>query len=147
MLSKPNIGWSVFTLGEFQTEVSYLVDIPFDWLRACISGLKYNIPFSFFLEEEGSNCIVTAYWDYTHIIIQNEDVTLKTIKDADWLDLSYMLLVDIKRYFDDWVNWYAFEQTESDFLRRRIELKELIEETEQILYITAKKQQKSFAEL
>lgn len=54
MLSKPNIGWSVFTLGEFQTEVSYLVDIPFDWLRACISGLKYNIPFSFFLKKKAA---------------------------------------------------------------------------------------------
>jgi alpha-L-arabinofuranosidase len=44
-----------------------------------------------------------------------------------------MLLEDIRLYFDDWVTWYDFEQTESDFARRRTALKALIEETEAYL--------------
>ena len=49
MLSKPENGWTVFSLGDFQAEVSYLVDIPFDWLISCKNALKHNIPLSFFL--------------------------------------------------------------------------------------------------
>ena len=132
MLSKPDNGWSVFSLGDFQADVSYLVDIPFDWLISCKNALKYNIPASFFLELEGESCIVTSYGHDTHMIFSHHDgaYTLKTVRDVDFMDLSEMLLEDIRLYFDDWVTWYSFEQKESDFARRRAALKALIEETE-----------------
>ena len=132
MLSKPDIGWTVFSLGDFRAEVSYLVDIPFDWLISCKNALKYNIPASFFLELEGESCIVTSYGYDTHIICQNHDCeyTLTTVRDVDFVQLSRMLVEDIRLYFDDWVTWYNFEQKESDFARRRVALKALIEETE-----------------
>lgn len=40
MLSKPDSGWSTVSIGEFEAEAGYLVDIPFDWLNAC---LVYNL--------------------------------------------------------------------------------------------------------
>ena len=137
MLSKPDIGWSVFSLGDFRAEVSYLVDIPFDWLISCKNAMKYNIPLSFFLELEGESCIVTSYGYDTHIIFHNHDDEYKLInvRDVDFMDVTGMLLEDIKMYFEDWVTWYDFEQKESDFARRRAALKALIEETEG--YLTA----------
>ena len=134
MLSKPDIGWTVFSLGGFQAEISYLTDIPFEWLISCKTELEHNIPASFFLELEGESCIVTAY-GHTHIICENHDCehTLITVRDVDFAELTRMLLHDIRLYFDDWVRWYAFEEKESDFARRAPALKELIEETEQAL--------------
>ena len=135
MLSKPENGWTVFSLGDFQAEVSYLVDIPFDWLISCKNALKHNIPLSFFLELEGETCLVTSYGYDTHIIINRRDdeYTLKTVHNVNFMELSGMLLKDIRLYFDDWVTWYDFEQTEADFARRRAALKALIEETENCL--------------
>ncbi len=133
MLSKPETGWPVFSLGDFRADVSYLTDIPFDWLISCKNALKYNIPASFFLEEEGEQCILTSYGRHTHIIICDDDedeYTLKNIYDVDLIDLSHMLITDIKMYFEDWVKWYSSERTGADFARRRTELSELITETE-----------------
>ena len=53
-----------------------------------------------------------------------------------------MLLKDIRMYFDEWVKWYSFEQTEADFVRRRLELTELIGETEKYLSAAAEKYHK-----
>ena len=146
MLSKPENGWTVFTLGDFEAEVSYLVDIPFDWLISCKNALKHNIPLSFFLELEGETCLVTSYGYDTHIIINRRDdgYQLKTVHNVNFMDVSDMLLKDIRLYFDDWVTWYDFEQTEADFARRRAALKALIEETETYLAACAKRYNKQF---
>ena len=119
MLSKPENGWTVFSLGDYQAEVSYLVDIPFDWLISCKNA---------------------------HIIIRNHDdeYTLKTVHGVNFMDVSGMLLKDIRLYFDDWVTWYDFEQTEADFARRRAALKALIEETETYLAACGKRYNKQF---
>ena len=146
MLSKPENGWTVFSLGDFQAEVSYLVDIPFDWLISCKNALKHNIPLSFFLELEGETCLLTSYGYDTHIIINRRDggYQLKTVHNVNFMDVSDMLLKDIRLYFDDWVTWYDFEQTEADFARRRAALKALIEETETYLAACAKRYNKQF---
>ncbi len=146
MLSKPENGWTVFSLGDFQAEVSYLVDIPFDWLISCKNALKHNIPLSFFLELEGETCLLTSYGYDTHIIINRRDggYQLKTVRNVNFMDVSDMLLKDIRLYFDDWVTWYDFEQTEADFARRRAALKALIEETETYLDACAKRYNKQF---
>ena len=146
MLSKPENGWTVFSLGDFRAEVSYLVDIPFDWLISCKNALKHNIPLSFFLELEGETCLVTSYGSDTHIIINRRDdgYQLKTVHNVNFMDVSNMLLQDIRLYVDDWVTWYDFEQTEADFARRRAALKALIEETETYLAACAKRYNKRF---
>lgn len=42
MLSKPVNGWTTVSIKDFQAEASYLVDIPFQWLNACLSGFRYE---------------------------------------------------------------------------------------------------------
>ena len=135
MLSKPEYGWSTVTIADFQTHASNMHDMPFTWLRACINGLKYNMPASFFIEEEGSSCIIVSYDYATHIIIEDRDCncTLKTIEDLTLIDFAKMLVRDIKEYFEDWVKWYVFEDRETDYVRRRIELRKLIDEAERYL--------------
>ena len=45
MLSKPNAGWTDFSLGGKTYYLSYLNDIPFVWLYYAIHGLKTMSPF------------------------------------------------------------------------------------------------------
>ena len=132
MLSAPLHGWTTFSLGGLEYEVSYLVDIPFEWLIACKTALEHNIPASFFLELEGEHCLLTSYQSATHIIhCDHEDVyTLHTVEDVDVLALSRMLVHDIRAYFDEWVKWYPFEETDEDLLRRRAALTTLLAETD-----------------
>ncbi len=147
MLSKPHYGWSDVTIGDFKTQASDLDDIPFTWLQACKSGLEHNIPVSLFVEEEGSDSIIVSYYYSTHVIIEDEDLnrSLKTFEDIDFMDITYMLLNDIKEYFEDWVKWFVYEDTEKDFERRRKELKQLIDETEDLLYSRAHEHNKPYA--
>lgn len=131
MLSKPIHGWTIVSIKDFRAEASYLVDIPFDWLKACLNGLKNHIPISLFIDEEGSECFITTYHNVTHIITdRDEGVACITYEDIDFMDITDMLLNDIKRYFEDWIVWSPYEDSETDFERRRIELCKLIEEVE-----------------
>ncbi len=93
------------------------------------------MPASFYIEEEGSSCIIVSYDYSTHIIIEDRDCNcaLKTIEDLTLADLAKMLVNDIKEHFEDWVKWYVFEDRETDQARRRIELKGLIDQAEQCL--------------
>lgn len=147
MLSKPRYGWSEVTLGDFKTSASNLDDVPFDWLRACKNGLEYGLPISLYIEEEGSNSIIVTYYYSTHIIIEDEELNrnLKTIEDLDFMDITYMLLNDFRDNFEDWVKWFVYEDSETDFERRRKELKQLIDETDHYLYIRASKHNKPYA--
>lgn len=147
MLSKPHNGWVTITIESFQTEASYLVDIPFDWLRACMNGLKFNIPISLFIEEEVRCSYINSYYYITHIIIEDDEgsTTLQSHQKTDFLDITFMLINDINRYYEDWVKWYSFENSEKDFKRRRKELRQLIDKTEELLYIAAKKLNKPYA--
>lgn len=89
MLSKPVNGWTTVSIKDFQAEASYLVDIPFEWLNACLNGFKYKIPISLFIDEEGSECFITTYYDVTHIITDRADeVSCSTYRDIDFMELQ-----------------------------------------------------------
>lgn len=134
MLSKPVNGWTTVSIKDFEAEASYLVDIPFEWLNACLNGFKYKIPISLFIDEEGSECFITTFYGVTHIITDRDDEVLcRTYRDIDFMHITEMLLNDIKEYFEDWIVWCPYEDTEADFQRRRIELSKLIEETENVM--------------
>lgn len=134
MLSKPVNGWTTVSIKDFQTEASYLVDIPFEWLNTCLNGFKYKIPISLFIDEEGRECFIITYYDVTHIITDRDDeVACSTYRDIDFMDITDMLLNDIRKYFENWIVWSPYEDAETDFQRRRIELSKLIEEVENAL--------------
>lgn len=143
MLSKPHHGWTTITLKDFTAEAGYLDDIPFDWLLSCKNAFNndYNnphyLPIALHINEEPDECMIVSYYDYTHIIIErgNNPTNTRciTYDDIDFMDITNMLLHDIREYFDDWVKWSPYEDTEEDHARRRIELKKLLNEVEEAL--------------
>lgn len=130
MLAKPKAGWTTVTIGEFEAEASYLVDIPFEWLKGCLIGLKEKIPITLFIDEEGSEEYIVSYYEGTHIIIDRDDQPqCMTYRNIDFMDITKSVIDDIRLYFEDWVQWSPYE----DWKKRKVELKELILETEKTL--------------
>ena len=60
-------------------------------------------------------------------------MSCSTYRDIDFMDITDMLLNDIRKYFENWIVWNPYEDAETDFQRRRIELSKLIEEVENVL--------------
>lgn len=74
MLTKPKHGWTDFHLEGMGTYgLSYLDDIPFEWLEQAIHGLETMLPFCVkgFLEPYRLLCMV-SYWN-CYVIIENEN--------------------------------------------------------------------------
>lgn len=132
MLSRPKIGWTTITIEDFTAEGSYLADIPFDWLRACLNGLQYDLPVALFIEEEGSTCTIVTEWIYTYIIIHRDDSPEMRTLPIDRLDIISELVDDFEAYFEDWVT--EFDEKESDDkTARRTELRELLDSVKTVL--------------
>lgn len=113
MFSKPDCGWTDIKIGDFIGRGSYLTDIPVDCLNVCIFALSNNSPLSFFIDEEGSEVIVTSYYDCTYIVrkyeggYQEEKFYSYTL---DFRDLVIEILHDIEDYYDDWVQWLPYDK-------------------------------------
>ncbi|MBQ8922164.1 MAG: hypothetical protein IJ060_08405 [Oscillospiraceae bacterium] len=133
MLSKPGAGWSDLTLGDFRAGISFLTDIPFDWLRACINGLKYVIPAAFYFDEEGSTGLIVSDLGVTYIIIQHNGTELTTVQGVGLKQFAEMLVHDIRENLEDWVCWCTFELSDEQYARREAMLRELLAETETCL--------------
>lgn len=134
MLSKPKNGWTTVSIGEFESEASYLVDIPFVWLNACLTGMSKKVPITLYIDEEGSEAFIVSYYDVTHIIVDRDESPEHILyRNIDFLDVTHALVEDIKRYFNDWVEWSPYEDTEADYKKRKLQLKTLVLETEKVL--------------
>ena len=134
MLSKPKNGWTTVTIKDFEAEASYLVDIPFDWLKTCLHGLQNRTPVALFIEEEGSECYITSYYEATYIVAHRRDgVACHDYPLVSFIDIAASLVEDIKKFFDDWVHWYPYEDSDADIQRRESELRELIQTVEDAL--------------
>ena len=74
MLTKPEAGWSDFSLtGTSAYPLSYLDNIPFEWLDEAIHGLEILNPFCVkgFMEPGRFICVV-SFWN-CHIICEDEN--------------------------------------------------------------------------
>ncbi|MBR1599764.1 MAG: hypothetical protein IJ661_12750 [Lachnospiraceae bacterium] len=58
------------------------------------------------------------------------------------MDITYMIICDIKEYFEDWVKWSPYEDEEKDYQNRRKELNELIAGVEHVLMLEAYRRNK-----
>ena len=112
MLSKPDAGWSNFSLCEKEFFLSYLTNIPFEWLDQAIHGLETLLPFTVhgFCEPGRMLCTV-SYWN-CHIIFEDEDRAALCKEDAEWyiahtsmLDFCQKLYDDISRDIEAWARW------------------------------------------
>ena len=84
MFSKPDFGWVDINIGGYILNASYLTDIPIDFLDSLISSLKNNLPFSVFIDEEGIEDIICAYYDEVFIIKKDDDIVEYTKIDMNF---------------------------------------------------------------
>ena len=150
MLTKPDCGWSDFSLdGTSVYPLSYLTDIPFDWLNEAIHGLETLNPFCVkgFMEPGRFICVV-SFWN-CHIICEDEDKyplipenTRHEISHTSMLQFCQQLYDDISENLDDWACWdnYGWDEDDSEFnfetnkeelTKKLVRLKELIAENEE----------------
>lgn len=105
MFSKPEVGWVDINIGGYTINGSYLTDIPMDFLDSLISSLKSNLPISIFIDEEGIEDIICAYYNEVYIIVRNgDDVEYKKI-DMDFNLLRKEIINGIETYLNEWINW------------------------------------------
>ena len=150
MLTKPDCGWSDFSLdGTSVYPLSYLDDIPFEWLDEAIHGLEILNPFCVkgFMEPGRFICVV-SFWN-CHIICEDEDRdpldpqnTIHEISHTSMLQFCQQLYDDISENLDDWARWYEycrddddsefnFETNKEELTKKLVRLKELIAENEE----------------
>ena len=122
MFSKPAAGWVNINIGHYTISGSYLTDIPMDFLNSLINSLENNLPFSVFIDEEGIEDILCAYYDEVFIIIKDgNNVEYKKI-DMDFNTFRAEIVKDIEIYFNDWIVW-SMEHDSKILKSREIELR------------------------
>ena len=144
MLTKPEAGWSDFSLdGTSVYHLSYLDDIPFNWLDDAIHGLETLNPFCVkgFMEPGRFICVV-SFWN-CHIICEDEDRdpltpqnTIHEISHTSMLQFCQQLYDDISENLDDWARWdydpeLDFDTNKEELTKKLVRLRELIAENEE----------------
>ena len=144
MLTKPDCGWSDFSLdGTSVYTLSYLDNIPFNWLDDAIHGLETLNPFCVkgFMEPGRFICVV-SFWN-CHIICEDEDRdpltpqnTLHEISHTSMLQFCQQLYDDISENLDDWACWdydpeLDFDTNKEELIKKLARLKKLIAENEE----------------
>lgn len=145
MLTKPVHGWTDFHLDETGTYgLSYLDDIPFEWLEQAIHGLETMLPFCVkgFLEPGRFLCLV-SYWN-CYVTIEAEERRPRGGEAVgarrsvtSMLEFCNMLYEDISADLEGWASFVDyrgedFGQKKRLLIQRLQRLKELIEEREEL---------------
>ena len=118
---------------DIEADASYLVDIPFEWLKSCLFAIQNKTPLALFIDEEGSEVCIHSYYTVTYVIVNRDDEVQCHKLEYDFRDLTFELVKDIRAYYDDWIQWCPYETEEADYKRRRKELNELLFKTEAAL--------------
>lgn len=127
MLSAPDCGWTDFELeGTSCYGLSYLTDIPTDWMTRAIRGLMIMEPFTVegYLEPGILRC--TVYADKT--CLRLEDGT-EEVSPIGMLRFCEMLRDDVER---DLPQWAAFRPCD-DPVSREAELRKLLQKLDHFI--------------
>ena len=131
MLSKPQHGWTVFSLGEGSYSLSYLSNIPLEWLERAIVGLETLLPFEVYGYCEPGRMLCTVNLSECRIIFEDDKLHKKgssfEIFPVHMLDFCKTLHEDISEHIDDWSKWNAsYNLTKDDIQSRLDRLQKLI---------------------
>lgn len=118
MLSKPNAGWTVVTIGKMKFNASYLADIPMDCLTAAKSYLSGDplLALFFDLEEEGVLYVLSDKLG-TFVITETDewDDEINDFKyKIDRIGVPAETLIqeivqDIRMNIHEWADWFCDE--------------------------------------
>ena len=116
MLTKPDSGWSGFRLeGTSLWVLSYITDIPFEWLYRAVHGLEADEPFfveafmepgRFLCRVSRSGCEIEIHEPDARVIKQHSSVAMP--------EFCRHLHDDIIRDIDCWALWNCRYSEESD---------------------------------
>ena len=125
MLSKPQHGWTEFSLGETCYSMSYLTNIPFDWLDRAIFGLETLLPFEIYGRCEPGRMVCTVdFWE-CRIIFEDDkhrkvDSSLEIVP-VNMLNFCQKLHKDISNHIDDWQKWSSSYLVMKEDLQSRLD--------------------------
>ena len=125
MLGKPEHGWALFQLGGEETayDLSYLTDVPMQWLAQAIHGLRTMDVFSVHGYCEPGRVVCTVSFWCCYVIFE-EDGRGPACRDVhqvpvNMLDFCRMLYRDLSEQLDAWTRWQARAQGWDAALRQR----------------------------
>ena len=126
MISKPQYGWTDFSLGESCYSLSYLSNIPLEWLERAIFGLETLLPFDVCGYCEPGRVICTVAFLECRIGFEKDDSSLEIIP-INMLDFCKKLHKDISDHIEDWQRWNSsYNLTKEDIQSRLDRLQKLI---------------------
>lgn len=129
MLSKPEYGWTNFSLGKLNYSLSYINEIPIDWLKAAIFGLKNYVPFTVEGFCEPGHFICTVNDKNCYIIFENDENISLNKSNVSWdilniskVEFCQLLYDDIAKNIDAWTDWIVdFYFSDEDFSKEEAE--------------------------
>jgi len=131
MLIKPQCGWTDFSLGANHYSLSYITNVPVDWLDRAIFGLETLLPFTVSGFCEPGEMVCTVDFSECRIVFENEkhrkqDSPCATVP-VSMLEFCQRLHEDIASHIEDWVAWNpSFHTTKEDLQSRLDRLQKLI---------------------
>ena len=132
MLSKPEYGWTDFSLGNSCYSLSYLSNLPFEWLDGAIFGLEKLLPFEVYGYCEPGRMVCTVdFWE-CRIFYENDkhqkDNSSCEVVSINMLDFCQKLHDDIENHIDDWQTWASsYHITKADIQSRLDRLQKQIQ--------------------
>lgn len=134
MLSKPNAGWTVVSIGDMKFSASYLTDIPMDCIAAAKNYLSGDplLALFFDLEEEGILYVLSDKLG-TFVITETDEWDDK-INDFKYkIDrigvpaetLIQEIVQDIRMNIHEWADWFCDEGPNPE---KRVAIEKLIKE-------------------
>ncbi len=127
MLSRPDTGWTDFKLKDKSYPLSYLTELPFDWLNQAIHGLETMLPFTVHgFSEPGRMLCTVSYWNCYVVFsddeayeVEAEDVRTEYI-NKNMMEFCEDLHRDISEHLDEWCKWFPNYEVESEEKKRAI---------------------------
>lgn len=138
MLSKPEQGWTEFSLGGVEADLSYLTNVPIEWLDQAIHGLTTLQPFTVCgLLEPGRMLCLVGYWN-CYVIFEEEEKVNSTkentryeIVNVNMIDFCKKLHHDVSNNIEAWCNWDFSSVIELEVMKQKLDkLENLIKEKE-----------------
>ena len=137
MLSKPEHGWSDFSLGTKRYSLSYLSNVPLDWLDRAIVGLEELSPFEVLGHCEPGSLVCTVNLSECRIdfemVRSNRVIRATETLPVSILEFCRMLHRDLSADLDAWASWNPSFHTEMTDLQAKLDrLARLIQEKENL---------------
>ena len=125
MLGKPVPGWSTFKLKDTNSyDLSYLSDIPYEWVEAAICGLQMDMPFCVKGHTEPGLVTCTVSCDNCHIVFKAHPRLYQETSNTTRLQFCQSLYDDISQNIDIWVEFHSHKLDDSERRTRKKDLEQ-----------------------